>query len=438
MALSLGWHIVIACFGVGFPLLVLVAEWRGQRTGDETYELLARRWAKALAVLFAIGAVSGTILSFEFGILWPGLMGRFGAVFGFPFALEAIAFFLEAIFLGIYLYGWDRLSPRAHLLSAVPIVVSGAASAWFVVTANAWMNQPRGFTLLADGTLTDPRPLAAIANAATPVQTTHMLLAAYMVTGFGVAAVYAGAMLRGRRDRYHRLGFVLSFSLGAALALPQVVVGDWAARFVAHRQPVKFAALEGIRRTTSGADLRIGGLTRADGSTIGALTIPNGASLLAFHDPHHEVVGLDSVPPADRPPVPIVRTAFQLMVLVGTALVALSGWYGLVWWRRRRLPRARLFLLAALAAGPAAVLALECGWIVTEVGRQPWVVYRILRTADAVTHAPNIRFGYYALIAVYAVLTVATVFILRRLAAMPRPGHPEDEAPPAEPVPMAP
>ena len=424
MALSLGWHIVVACFGVGFPVLVLLAEWRGQRTGDRTYDVLARRWAKALAVLFAVGAVSGTILSFELGILWPGLMGRFGEVIGLPFAIEGIAFFVEAIFLGIYLYGWDRLTPRQHLWSGAPVVVAGAASAWFVVTANAWMNQPRGFRL-AGGQVYDPDPVAAMFNPATGPQTTHMLLAAYLVTGFGVASVYAFSWLRGRRDRYTRLGFLLPFSVAAALALPQVVVGDWAARFLAERQPVKLAAIEGLEHTQRGAPLTVGGVVK----------VPNGLSLLAHHDPNAEVVGLDSVPEEDRPPVLPVRIAFQVMVAIGTGYLGLAAWFAWAWWRRRDLPkRTRLFMLAALAAGPAATVALEAGWIVTEVGRQPWIVYGVLRTRDAVTQAEGIRYGYYALVAVYTAMTAATVYVLRRLARLPR----EDMADPSAPEPMEP
>ena len=421
MALSLGWHIVIACFGVGFPILVLIAEWRAYRTGDATYDLLARRWAKALAVLFAVGAVSGTILSFELGILWPGLMGRFGEVIGLPFAIEGIAFFIEAIFIGIYLYGWDRLPAKLHLLSGVPIAIGGVASAWFVVTANAWMNQPRGFTLVG-GHVTEPDPIAAMFNPATPVETTHMILAAYLVSGFGVASVYAWSWLRGRRDRYTKLGFLVSFTFAAVFAIPQVVVGDWAARFLAERQPVKLAAIEGLEETQKGAPLTVGGVVK----------IPSGLSLLAFHDPNAEVIGLDSVPEEDRPPVLPVRIAFQVMVAIGTGFVALAIWYGVAWWRRRDLPKSRLFMLAAVGCGPAAAIALEAGWIVTEVGRQPWIVYEIMRTSEAVTDAPGIRFGYYALIVVYTALTAATVYILRRLASMPREAHVDPSA--AEPM----
>ncbi|MGH9000329.1 MAG: cytochrome ubiquinol oxidase subunit I [Acidimicrobiia bacterium] len=423
MALSLGWHIVIACFGVGFPALVVVAEAIGIRRSDADLLLLARRWAKVLAVLFAVGAVSGTILSFELGILWPGLMRTFGDVWGLPFAIEGIAFFVEAIFVGLYLYGWDRLPPRVHVLTGVPIVVAGVASAWFVVTANAWMNQPRGFDVeryLATGEVTDVDPWAAMFNPATPPQTTHMVLAAFMVAGFGTAAVYAFALLRGRTDRYHRCGFGLAFTMAAVITPVQIGVGDWAARFLAENQPVKLAALEGLNETRRGAPLTVGGWY-VDGEVRYGIKIPKGLSLLAHHDPDAEVKGLEIAPRDERPPVAVVRTAFQLMVGVGLGLLVLSGWFAWVWWRRRRLPGSRWFLRAAVAAGPAAVVALECGWIATEVGRQPWIVYGVMRVEEAVTTASGIRFGYYALVAVYAALTVATIAVLRRLARADRP-----------------
>jgi cytochrome d ubiquinol oxidase subunit I len=417
MAVSLGWHIVVACLGVGFPALVLLAEWRGHRTGDPTYTLLARRWAKALGVLFAVGAVSGTILSFEMGILWPGLMGTFGGVIGLPFALEGFAFFIEAIFLGIYLYAWDRLSPRAHILSGIPIVVGGIASAFFVVTANAWMQQPRGFDLV-NGRVTNADPWAAMFNPATPPQTTHMILAALMVTGFLVSSVYAVGMLRGRRDRYHRLGFLLPFILAAAVTPVQIFVGDWAARFVAENQPVKLAAMEGVFQTARGVPLHLGGI-EVDGELRYAIEIPRGLSLLARWDPNAEIRGLETVPLDERPPVTIVHLSFQAMVACGLALLGLSIWFAVAWWRRRELPRSRWFWRAASLAGVLSVIALEAGWITTEVGRQPWIVYGILRTRDAVSSAPGLRYGFYSVLAVYAVLTVATLYVLRRLARTP-------------------
>ena len=427
MALSLGTHIVIACLGMAFPFLVVLAEWRGNRTGDAVYTTLARRWAKAMGVLFAVGAVSGTILSFEFGILWPRWMGRFGAVMGLPFAIEGFAFFLEAIFIGVYLYGWDRLPARVHQGVGIAIGVAGVASAFFVVAANGWMNDPTGFRVVA-GKVVDVKPWAALFNSALWPEATHMILGAFIVAGCLVATPHAWALLHGRGTRYHRVGLALALTV-AMIAVPvQLVVGDWAARHVATKQPTKLAAIEGVTHTQKGAALHIGGIY-VDGEVKGALRIPNLLSLLAYDNPNATVQGLDAVPVSDRPPVNVVRTSFQLMVAIGFALLGLGLWLGLAWRRRRALPRSRWFLRAAVLAGPAAVLALECGWVVTEVGRQPWIVYRVMRVRDAVSDAPGLRFGYFLLLAVYAVLAIATFTALRHLARIPLPdelGSPTD------------
>jgi cytochrome d ubiquinol oxidase subunit I len=426
MGFSLAWHIVLACFGVGLPGLVLFAEWQGIRTGDPAYRLLARRWAKALGLLFAVGAVSGTILSIEMGVLWSGLMSRWGQVIGLPFAIEGIAFFIEAIFLGIYLYGWDRLPPRVHLLSGVPIFAAGLASAFFVVCANAWMNTPTGYTLKG-GRIASVDPWAAMFNPATGPETVHMILAALMVTGFGTASVYAVAMLRGRRDRYHRLGLLVPLT-GAVILTPlQIVAGDWAARMVATHQPTKLAAMEGLAKTTTGAPEAIGGYF-SGGKLHWALKIPDGLSLLAKLNPHATIQGLDATPPADRPPlVTLVHLSFDTMVGIGFGLLALGVWLGLWWWRRRDFPATKWFLRAVAVSGVATVIAMELGWITTEVGRQPWIVYHVLKVANAVNPEPGIQYGFWAVVASYAVLTVITVAVLRHLtASVPIPPTPQD------------
>ena len=416
MALSLGWHIVVACFGVAFPIFILLAEWRGTR-GDRDAAELARRWSKAFAVLFAVGAVSGTILSFELGMLWPGMVAAFGDVWGLAFAIEGVAFFLEAIFLGIYLYGWDRFPPKAHLLVGLPIPIAGAASAWIVVTANAWMNHPTGFdaaTYSATGRVIDVDPWAAMFNPATPVQATHMILAALMVGGFVVASVYAWGWLRGRRARRDRLGFTIALLVALAATPAQIVVGDWAARFAAEHQPIKFASLEAVYRTEAHVPLRIGGWVSGE-QVRWAVAIPGGLSWLATRDADAVITGLDSVPADERPPTAIVRSAFQAMVGIGFLLLFAGVWFLLAWWRRRSPPRSTWFWRLAWAAGPLAVIALQAGWAVTEVGRQPWIVYGLMRVDEAVTTAPGIRVGFWVVTAVYAVLTVATVFVLSGL-----------------------
>jgi cytochrome d ubiquinol oxidase subunit I len=413
MALSLGWHIVVACFGVAFPAMVVFAEWRGHR-GDAELSRLAHTWARAMGVLFAVGAVSGTILSFEMGMLWPGLMSRFGEIYGYPFTLEGFAFFLEAIFVGIYLFGWDRLSPRAHMLCAVPIIISGIAGAFFVIAANAWMNTPTGFRLV-NGEVVQARPVAAMFNPSTAAETAHMLLAAVMVVGFCVASVYAVGMLRGRRDRYHRYGLLIPLTAALVATPVQIGVGDWIANVVAEHQPVKLAAMEAHYETRPGVELSIGGIY-VDDELRYEISIPRGLSLLVHHDPDAEVIGLDSVPPELRPPVNITHLSYNAMVGIGFALLALAAWTGFVWWRRRDLPRSRWFLRAVAVSGIAAVVALEAGWIATEVGRQPWIVYQVQLTSEAVSTAPGLRYGFFAVLFVYTLLTGMTWYVLRRLA----------------------
>ena len=413
MALSLGWHIILACFGVGLPLLILIAEGLGIRRNDAELKDMARRWAKTAGVLFAVGAVSGTILSFELGVLWPRLMGTFGSIFGFPFALEGVAFFIEAIFLGVYLYGWDKLSPVAHWFSGIPIVVAGVASAFFVVGANAWMNQPTGFDFV-NGKVTNPDPIGALFNAATPVESVHMILAAFMVTGFVVASIYAGFWLRGAHTTRTRRGFLIGFVVAAICTPAQIFVGDIAARFVATHQPAKLAAMEGLSKTQSNAPEQIGGIY-INGRLEYDVQIPDALSLLVGGSTSQTIIGLDSFPADQQPTVNVVHTAFDVMVGAGFGLLALVGWAAVAGWRRRSLPLSRWFWRCAAVAGPLAIVAMECGWIVTEVGRQPWIVYRILRTADAVNPAPGLWLGLVALIIIYTILTAVTVIVIRNM-----------------------
>lgn len=429
MAVSLGWHIVFSCFGIAFPAIVVVSEWLAHRRGDAALAKLARTWAKAMGVMFAAGAVSGTLLSFEMGILWPGLMQPFGEVYGFPFVLEGFSFFIEAIFVGVYLFGWDRLSPRAHMLSALPMVVSGVAGAFFVVSANAWMNNPTGFELDAEGRVVDADPVAAMFGPSTWPQFVHMWLGAFMVTGFTVASVYAVAVLRDRsrlRDRYHRAGLLIPLVFAVVATPVQIGVGDWIANVVAENQPAKLAAMEAQFETRAGAPLSLFGYYRDDELHY-ALEIPYGLSLLVGHDPDAVVPGLEEVPPDQRPPVNVVHLAYDVMVAIGFGLLALVGWIGWSWWRRRELPGSVWFLRAIAVSGVGAVVALQCGWITTEVGRQPWIVYRILRTADAVSPAPGLHLGFPTVVVIYVVLTVLTVHVLRRIARSHATRAPQEE-----------
>jgi len=391
MAISLGFHIIFAEIGIAMPVMMVIAEWRWRRSGDATYLQLARRWARGTAILFAVGAVSGTVLSFELGLLWPDFMRFAGPLIGLPFSLEGFAFFLEAIFLGVYLYGWDRVGPRMHLAAGVVVAASGAASALFVVLVNAWMNTPAGFELTADGRLASVDPIAAMQTRAAFQQVLHMLLAAYAATGIAVAGVHAWLLLRGGSPEFHRRALSIALLVGAPAAILQPLSGDLSARVVAVTQPVKLAAMETQWKTQRGAPLTIGGLADEQREeTRWSVKIPYALSLLAFHDPQAEVKGLDIVPRADWPPVAVVHLAFDLMVGLGTTMALVSLWAAWVAWRRRDLTAHRALLRALAVITPFGFIATEAGWIVTEVGRQPWIVQGVMRTSQAVTPMPGL------------------------------------------------
>jgi len=431
MAMSLGFHIIFAAVGIALPALMCVAEWRALRTGDAGYRALAQRWARGTAILFAVGAVSGTVLSFELGLLWPTVRERTGANIGLPFALEGFAFFTEAIFLGIYLYGWNRVPPRAHLAAGIVVAASGALSGIFVVMVNAWMNAPVGYRLAADGTLLDIQPLRGLTSPAALAQTLHMTLAAYAATAMAVAGVHA-LMLRRRSTRadaiaaaFHRRALSVALLVGAPAALLQPLSGHYSAAVVARVQPTKLAAMEGLWQTTAGAPLRIGGWPdEAAERTRFAIEVPYGLSLLAFDDPHATVRGLDAVPRTERPPVLVTHLAFQTMVGLGSLLALVGAWGLWALWRSARsrtrdgaaqsvADRPRLLLALGIAA-PMGFVAIEAGWTVTEVGRQPWVVQGVLRTADAVTPMPGLIVPFLTFTALYVFLAVVVSWLLWR------------------------
>jgi cytochrome d ubiquinol oxidase subunit I len=432
-ALSFAVHIPLVCFGIAFPAMVVFTEWLFHRTGDPLYRVLARRWTRVMVALFAVGVITGTILSFEMGTLWPNFTATYGAVFGLGFAVEGFSFFMEAIFIGIYVYGWDRLSPRMHLLSGIPIILTGLTGSFMVISVNGWMNHPTGFTL-TDGKVTDVHPVDALfGNPHFWHELVHMYLAGYIVTGFLVAAAYAFCRLRGRWGRYERTALAIPLTIAALASPVQVLVGDWAARSVADSQPTKLAALEGLGHTEKGAPVHILGWYTDDQVKYG-IAIPKMLSLLAFHDPNATVQGLDAVPADERPPVNVVRVAFQAMVGIGTMLAALGALVLFVRIRKRRLPESVWFYRALLLAGPASLVALIAGWVTTEVGRQPWVVYRVMRTADAVTGADGIPVAYGTLAAVYALVACGVVWILRRLAQAPMEDSVAPPKPPGQPA----
>lgn len=422
MALSLGWHIVLACFGVAFPAMIFVMHLRGIRRDDPVALGLAQRWSKVSAVLFAIGAVSGTVLSFEMGLLWPGLMGKYGDVLGLPFAFEGMSFFVEAIFLGIYLYGWGRMNPRVHVWMILPMAIAGIVGTFCVIAVNAWMNAPGGFREVA-GEVVDVDPWKAMFNDLVAMQFIHMWLAAYMVVGFSVASVYAVGLLKGRTDEHHRLGFMVPFVFATVAALIQPVAGHLLGGNLYERQPAKLGAFELAETTTDGpSPLRIGGWYE-NGEVRGSIDIPRMGSLLARNSLTKPVQGLDTIPDEDEPPVNFTHTSFQVMVGLGSGLALLVIVFWLARWRRRDLLANRWFLRIMATTGALAIVAVEAGWIATEVGRQPWIVYGFMRTNEAAGDYSGLWWLVGFTLLMYSGLTFGAVWVLRSMARRWRSGE---------------
>ncbi len=412
MAMSLAFHIIFAVVGIGMPVLMVVAERRWLRTKDPLDLELARRWAKGTAILFAVGAVSGTVLSFELGLLWPRFMELAGPLIGLPFSLEGFAFFTEAIFLGIYLYGWDRISPKAHLLAGVLVAISGAVSGIFVVIANAWMNTPTGFELV-NGVITNIDPIKAMLNPAALQQTLHMTLAAYSATGFAVAGIHAFLLLREPMNTFHRRALAIAITVGAPAALLQPVSGDISARNVAEYQPAKLAAMEALFETRRSAPLLIGGWPDVENRRVRfGIEIPGGLSFLSFHDFNAEVKGLDRFPEADWPNVPLTHLGFQIMVGLGSAMALVAAWSVITMLRRQEIAAHPWLLKAIAICAPMGFIAIEAGWTVTEVGRQPWVISGVLRTSEAVTQMPGLMYTFLCFTLLYLILGVVVVWML--------------------------
>jgi cytochrome bd ubiquinol oxidase subunit I len=435
MAFTLAFHIILVPLGVSWAAMALIANHRALRHDDADAMQLAQRWSKYMAVTFAVGAVTGTVLTFEFGLLWPRFMGQWGEAFGVPFAFEGIFFFAEAIFISIYIFGWRRLKPWTHFWAGVPVVVTGILGSASVVAANAWMNDPSGFTQNEAGDIVAVDPWKVIFNDAMPLMAAHMIVAAYVVGGFLVASVYAFAMLRGRRDRYHRVGFLIAFTVGAIAVPIQMAVGDSLTRWVYNNQPVKFAAIELVPQTESDVPETLFGHLNSDGTVTGGIRIPGLASILS--DPRTgtstEIEGLDTVPADQRPTTSqanVVHLSWDIMVGLGTLLFLLAAWYALCWLFRRDMPRSTMFLRLASCAGVAAVVTMEAGWVVSEVGRQPWIVYNLMRVEDAATANTGVWVMTVLVTLLYIGLGVTTVLILRRMSKRFRVREgPDDDVP---------
>jgi len=414
MAVSLGFHIIFACIGIAMPFLMAIAEYRWIKTGQQVYQDLAKAWSKGVAIFFATGAVSGTVLSFELGMLWPTFMEHAGPIFGMPFSWEGTAFFVEAIALGLFLYGWDKLRPWVHWWTGIVVGVSGVASGIFVVAANAWMNSPAGFDWV-NGQAINIDPVAAMFNDAWFSQALHMTLAAFVATGFAVAGLHALLLLKNRKNLFHRKALKIALVVGGLAAILQPISGDYAAKGVAERQPAKLAAMEALFETSQPASLTIGGIPDVENREVDYdIEIPYLLSFLAHGDFNAKVTGLDQIPRKDWPPVLITHIAFQIMVGAGLLMMGVGGLYFYFLWRKKETIRKRWFLWLVGACMPLGFIAVEAGWTVTEVGRQPWIIYGIMKTKDALSPMPGLQYSFYMITGLYLLLSAIVVWLMYR------------------------
>lgn len=414
MAISLGFHIVFACIGMTMPVLMAFSEWRWLRTGKEVFLDITKAWSKGVAIFFAVGAVSGTVLSFELGLLWPTFMQHAGAIIGMPFSWEGTAFFVEAIALGIFLYGWNKLNNWMHWISGIVVGISGVLSGIFVVSANAWMNSPAGFDWV-NGKPINIDPVKAMFNAAWFSESIHMILAAFISTSFAVAGVHAYLLLKKGKNAFHVQAVKTALIFGSVAALLQPLSGDHAAKDIAKRQPEKLAALEGLYKTDKHVELLIGGIPNDKKEKVNyAIRIPGALSYLAKGDFNAEVTGLDKFAKEDRPPIVITHIAFQLMVAIGFLLAFISLLYLLFSLKWRKVLMKNWWLRLIAFTTPLGFIAVEAGWTVTETGRQPWIIYGIMRTKDAVSPMPGLHYSFYVITIVYVLLSFIIVWLMKR------------------------
>lgn len=414
MAISFIFHIVFACIGMAMPWLMFIAEWKWIKTGNKVYLELAKTWSRGVAIFFAVGAVSGTVLSFELGLLWPGFMEHAGAIIGMPFSWEGTAFFLEGIALGLFLYGWKYLNKYVHLIAGLVVGIAGVTSGIFVVSANSWMNSPAGFDWV-NGQAINIDPVKAMFNKAWFQQALHMTIAAFVSTCFAVAGVHAILLLKAKNHPVHTRAIRIAMTLGAVMAILQPISGDISAKVVAKLQPAKLAAMESLYKTTTSAPLVIGGLPNPKTKEVNhAIEIPGALSFLVHGDFHTKVEGLDKTPEKDWPNVVLVHLSFQIMVLMGV-LMAIAGVMHLIFiiWKKEKLTK-RWWLKTLAWLTPAGFIAVEAGWMVTELGRQPWIIYKIMRTSEAVTPMPGIQYSFYIITLIYVFLTFVVFWLMKR------------------------
>jgi len=418
MAISLGFHIIYSCIGMVMPVFMAISNYKWIKTGDVVYKNITQAWSKGVAIFFATGAVSGTILSFELGLLWPKFMEHAGPIFGMPFSLEGVAFFIEAIALGFFLYGWDKFNKWFHWCTGVLVGVSGIASGILVVSANAWMNNPSGFDFV-NGQYLNIDPIKAMFNGSWFSESLHMTIAAFSATGFAVAGIHALMIARKKNTQFHTKAFKIAIVFGAVAAILQPFSGDISAKNAAKKQPAKLAAMEAYFHTQPYSPLIIGGIPDTTNKKDNyGIEIPGLLSFLVYDNFKQEVKGLDTIPKQDQPPITVTHLAFELMIAIGMTMMAIGILYFVALWKKKSWLSKKWFLDLFIISTPFGFIALEAGWTVTEVGRQPWIIQGVMRTSEAVTPMPGIHYSFYLFTAIYFTLSIAVIFLLSRQIKM--------------------
>ncbi|MFC0558950.1 cytochrome ubiquinol oxidase subunit I [Halalkalibacter alkalisediminis] len=412
--LTLSVHVIFATVGVGVPIMITIAHWLGLKRQDEHYLLLAKRWARGYVISVAVGVVTGTAIALQLALLWPRFMEFAGQLVALPLFMETFAFFFEAIFLGIYLYTWNRFkNPKHHFYLLAPVVLGSAMSALFITSVNAFMNVPQGFTLIG-GQLTNIQPLVAMFNPAMPTKVAHVLTSAYMTTAFILASIAAYHLLKGNRHEYHRKALALTMKIALIFSIATALVGDLSGKYLAEYQPEKLAAAEWHFETEGEAPLVLYGVLTEKNEVKYAFKIPYALSILVHSNPFGVVTGLNDIPKEYHPPYEI-HYFFDIMVTIGIWLTFLSLVYFIALWRNWSFIKTKIFRILLVTSGPLAMIAIEAGWWFTEVGRQPWIMRGFMQTAEGATDSPHVGIMFVAFAVLYLILLIGTAVVLTRM-----------------------
>ncbi|WP_080873996.1 cytochrome ubiquinol oxidase subunit I [Oceanobacillus timonensis] len=412
--LTLSFHIIYATIGVGVPLMIMIAQWIGIKNNDPHYLLMARRWAKGFVVTVAVGVVTGTAIGLQLSLLWPSFMELAGNIIAMPLFMEVFAFFFEAIFLGIYLYTWDRFdNPKKHLLLLIPVAVGGGMSAYFITVVNSFMNSPAGFDIVG-GDLVNANPLLAMFTLSMPTKVAHVLSTAYMTIAFMFAAIAAFRLLQKKNQEYHKKSLHMAMKIGLIFAVATALIGDLSGKYLAEYQPEKLAAAEWHFETSTEAPLVMWGALDDNNEPQYALHVPYALSILAHGFPGSEVTGLEEFPADEQPPL-VIHYFFDTMVTIGMFMIGLSllYWFGMR--RKWAFVEKTWYRWLIVAGGPLSFLAIEAGWWMAEVGRQPWILRGLMTIEEGATTSDYVGWMFVLFAVLYFILGVGTVVVLTHM-----------------------